>query len=122
MKNYTSTPEEIADRKAKRAELFGKVKNAIKENPAPATIATNQDQKPYSPFNQYMIAMQSGAPGTYAGFHSWRILGRKVSKGAHGVLIATPIMKKEEINGEEKTSAVNFSTAYIFHISQTEAI
>jgi N-terminal domain of anti-restriction factor ArdC len=60
-----------------------------------------------------------------ASFHAWHKLGRFVKKGEKGILILAPIIrKKTKNNGEtepdESSTAVGFSAAYVFDITQTD--
>ena len=54
-------------------------------------------------------------------FNAWRALGRHVKRGEHGVRIITWIpMEHTDPRTHEKTITRRPSSAYVFHISQTE--
>lgn len=53
-------------------------------------------------------------------FHAWRALGRTVRKGEKGVACCVWIpCRKKEADGTE-TEGTRPTTAYVFHVSQTE--
>ena len=79
----------------------------------------------YSWGNVMLIASQNPNATHVAGFHAWHKLGRFVKKGAKGILILAPIIrKKAENNGQtepdESSTAVGFRAAYVFDVSQTD--
>lgn len=60
-------------------------------------------------------------------FHAWRALGRTVRKGEKGVAVITWVpfagRERDKATGEEKTvERSRPRTAYVFHVSQTEAL
>ncbi|MCY0880784.1 MAG: ArdC family protein, partial [Firmicutes bacterium] len=48
----------------------------------------------YSIGNQLLIAAQNPEATTVAGFKAWRALGRSVNKGAHGIMIIAPLIRR----------------------------
>ena len=115
---YASTPEQIAERKAKKAAIIARAK-AMQEAGSKHDIALSLTGRSYSQVNQYLIAAQNGPAGLYGGFVGWKAQGRQVKKGGHGVIVYAPITKKDDDGSSE---VVNMTTAYIFHVDQTEAI
>mgnify|MGYP001559621245 CR=1 FL=1 len=58
-------------------------------------------------------------------FNAWRALGRTVRKGEHGVQVLTwiPTQEKKDAAGEVTHKAGRRpKNAYVFHLSQTEAL
>jgi antirestriction protein ArdC len=58
-------------------------------------------------------------------FHAWKALGRSVRRGEHGVRIVTwvPVPARLNEDGTEKYAAgKRAKTAYVFHVSQTDAM
>jgi hypothetical protein len=84
----------------------------------------------YSFGNQMLIAFQKPDATHVAGFNAWKKLGRYVKKGEKGILIVAPVVRKSASDEKAKESeqledaatlrVVNFTTAYVFDISQTE--
>ena len=57
-------------------------------------------------------------------FNAWKALGRHVRKGEHGVAVVTFIPAQAKVDASGNESAPRGSiprTAYVFHVSQTEA-
>lgn len=56
-------------------------------------------------------------------FHAWRALGRTVRRGEKGVRVVTwvPMTKKTE-SGESAPIGKRPKAAYVFHVSQTDAL
>lgn len=87
----------------------------------------------YSLNNQILIGMQYPSSTLVAGYNDWkRKFHRNVKRGEKGILILAPVIKKSEeiIDGkydengdpatEQVSKIVNFTTAYVFDVSQTE--
>src|SRR5580704_9007836 len=66
----------------------------------------------YSWHNVMLIASQRPLATHIAGFNTWKQLGRFVKKGAKGIMILAPIVRKEskeDVSDEEQTqTAVTF--------------
>ncbi len=91
----------------------------------------------YSWGNRLLIWIQRPDAGLVAGFHAWKQLGRPVVKGAKGIQILAPMVRKENV-GEDKAGltesrsgatvdadgtvrkVVGFRVAYVFAVSDTE--
>ncbi|WP_339888554.1 ArdC family protein [Rhodopirellula europaea] len=76
--------------------------------------------KDYSFRNTIMIVSQRPTATAVAGFHTWRKLGRFVSKGQTGIRIFAPIIKKQESGDADQNSVKGFRLAHVFDIEQTE--
>ena len=79
----------------------------------------------YSASNCLMIALQRPDATRVAGFHAWKGLGRRVSKGAKGIAIWAPITRRadpEEPSPDDPTirRLVGFRLAYVFDVADTE--
>ena len=87
----------------------------------------------YSLNNQILIAMQMPGSSLIAGYDDWkRKFHRNVKRGEKGIMIIAPVVKKREeiVEGqydekgdpatETVSRVVNFTTAYVFDVSQTE--
>jgi hypothetical protein len=85
----------------------------------------------YSWSNQLLIAVQRPQATRVAGFHTWRKMGRFVTKGQKGISIFAPIVRKqdgetaEESGRPESTTkgprrVAGFRGATVFDVSQTE--
>jgi len=84
----------------------------------------------YSLGNQILIAMQAPDATFVAGFHAWIDLGRRVSKGQHGIRILAPMPLRDhddeqrddgeqDDNGRVRTL---FKSVAVFDVAQTEPI
>ena len=85
----------------------------------------------YSLGNQLLIAMQAQDATFVAGFHAWKDLNRRVSKGSRGIRILAPIPLRahedESTSNEGKSdqggrSRTLFKSVAVFDIAQTEPI
>jgi len=84
----------------------------------------------YSLGNQILIAMQAPDATFVAGFHAWKDLGRRVSKGQHGIRILAPMPLRERDDeqrddGEHDDSGhmrTLFKSVAVFDVAQTEPI
>ena len=85
----------------------------------------------YSWSNQLLIAVQRPDATRVAGFHTWRKLGRFVTKGQKGISIFAPIVRKHdsetageggrlELTAKGPRRVAGFRGATVFDVSQTE--
>lgn len=79
----------------------------------------------YSFRNTLLILMQMPDATQVAGFHTWKSMGRMVSKGQHGIRIFAPSPFKtteiDKITGESSERMIAaFRPVSVFDISQTE--
>ena len=83
----------------------------------------------YSFNNQLLVLLQRPQAERVAGFHTWKSLGRNVKKGAKGIAILAPCVRKltaEEAaqrRAAERVSAMKlcgFRVAHVFDIADTE--
>jgi antirestriction protein ArdC len=75
----------------------------------------------YSFGNVLMILAQKPDAKRIAGYKTWQKLGRQVRKGEKGIRIFAPVVVKcEEGEDDEATTAVRFRTVAVFDISQTD--
>ncbi len=84
----------------------------------------------YSLGNQLLIALQAPDARFVAGFHAWKDLGRRVSKGERGIRILAPMpirgrdTRKDTSSGREDGENVRtlFKSVAVFDVAQTEAL
>ncbi len=80
----------------------------------------------YSWFNCMLIWLQKPNATHVAGFKKWLELGRCVKHGQSGIMILAPVIyrkskaEKTQEETEQRETATNFTTAFVFDISQTE--
>jgi len=74
----------------------------------------------YSFRNVCLILGQRPDATECAGFHDWKKVGRSVSKGAKGIAILVPIIKKSADEGDK--DSMWFTYRYVFDLSDTEEI
>jgi antirestriction protein ArdC len=82
----------------------------------------------YSPNNLWLILAQRPDATRVAGFRAWRILGRCVRKGEHGIAVLAPIVtrtKPIDTNDERDRPELvkvlrGFKVVHVFDISQTD--
>lgn len=85
----------------------------------------------YSWSNQLLIAVQRPDATRVAGFHTWRKMGRFVTKGQKGISIFAPIVRKQdgetdkeggrlELTAKGPRRVAGFRGATVFDVSQTE--
>jgi hypothetical protein len=79
----------------------------------------------YSLHNVLLILSQKPNASRVAGFHTWRTLGRYVKKGAKGIFIFAPVVRRArsaEASGEEPLAlrVVGFRGIYVFDQADTE--
>jgi hypothetical protein len=55
----------------------------------------------YSLHNLMLILSQRPEATHVAGYRTWQQLGRFVKKGAKGILIFAPVVRRKQVNGEE---------------------
>jgi hypothetical protein len=78
----------------------------------------------YSMTNVLLIVAQRPDATRVAGYQTWRKLRRQVSRGAKGIVIFAPLVRKiEDVNGcgrkTERESLVGFRAAVVFDVSDT---
>lgn len=83
----------------------------------------------YSFSNSQLIWAQAQArgftPSRVTGYRTWRSLARQVRKGEKGLAILAPIIRKVEVEGDDRTEkvergVVGFRPVHVFDISQTD--
>lgn len=83
----------------------------------------------YSFNNQLLVLLQRPQAQRVAGFHTWKSLGRNVKKGAKGIAILAPCVRKQTIEEAdcrlpgEKVSTMRlcgFRVTHVFDIADTE--
>jgi len=77
----------------------------------------------YSFGNVMLISLQCPDATLVAGFRAWKAHGRYVKKGARGIRILAPLVRKqqdEESDDGETRRVCGFRTVSVFDISQTE--
>jgi N-terminal domain of anti-restriction factor ArdC len=72
-------------------------------------LATMAKFPRYSFHNLFLILAQRPAASRVAGYHTWLQLGRQVNRGAKGILIFAPIVRRKEIQQSDAASADNSS-------------
>jgi hypothetical protein len=65
----------------------------------------------YSLNNLLLILAQRPDTTRVAGYHTWRELGRRVHRGARGILIFAPIVRRKADKNEQEVSEDNSSSA-----------
>lgn len=123
----------------KTQELLDSVTASIKKL-AEATDATAKSEQfrawlrmtgkfhKYSWSNQMLIWCQRSDAENVAGYQTWKSLGRHVKKGAKGIPILAPIVRKIKDNDDDAEKkpalqsmrAVGFRTVFVFDIADTE--
>ncbi|MGB9067350.1 MAG: ArdC family protein [Candidatus Acidiferrales bacterium] len=106
---------------------------ALNANPSEALtgyLKTVAKFHKYSFNNILLIAMACPQATHVAGFHTWRMLGRHVKRGAKGIRIVAPVSRRraqqadthinEEILSGSSTSVFGFRAVYVFDESMTE--
>ena len=128
----TATPEQKA-KAAERREVFKGIcqrVSAMSEDQRAALALQCGPRKisgePFSAFNSCLLLSQHNAPTICGGFHEWKKNGRKVCKGASGLMVWVPIGRKAKpVDGAELATdgaKPGFIPGYVFDVSQTEAI
>jgi hypothetical protein len=83
----------------------------------------------YSFNNQLLVLLQRPQAQRVAGFHTWKSLGRNVKKGAKGIAILAPCVRKktaEEADKQRKGERLSemrlcgFRVTHVFDIADTE--
>ena len=80
----------------------------------------------YSANNTFLIMMQRPDATRVAGFHTWKSLGRSVKKGAKGIAILCPCVRRTTVedadSGETSTHSrvAGFRVGYVFDVADTE--
>jgi antirestriction protein ArdC len=81
----------------------------------------------YSLGNQLLIALQAPDARFVAGFHAWKDLGRRVSKGERGIRILAPMPLRSaesetSTDDDQETVRTLFKSVAVFDVAQTEPI
>lgn len=83
----------------------------------------------YSLNNQLLIALQAPDARFVAGFHAWKGLGRRVSKGQRGIRILAPMPIRDRGEDDDpsdgkdqKAARTLFKSVAVFDIAQTEPL
>lgn len=84
----------------------------------------------YSLGNQLLIALQAPDACFVAGFHAWKDLGRRVSKGERGIRILAPMpVRDRDAEGDSSSGREDgenvrtlFKSVAVFDVAQTEAL
>lgn len=74
----------------------------------------------YSARNVMLIQAQRPDATRVAGFSAWKQLGRNVKKGAKGIAILAPCLRKHDDNEEAAATRLTFRTAFVFDEADTE--
>ena len=80
----------------------------------------------YSANNTFLIMVQRPDATRVAGFHTWKSLGRNVKKGAKGIAILCPCVRRATVedadSGETTTHSrvAGFRIGYVFDLADTE--
>jgi hypothetical protein len=139
---HEMTAEEKEARKQARRELLERVAKMNAVERAETLIrwgGKTIDGHILSEHNRLLLLVQADALGItlseVGGFRQWKAHGRKVSKGAKGLVIFFPMERKsaagetseassdgENGDGSEQRGGVWFKTVYVFDRSQTEAM
>jgi len=88
-----------------------------------AALAVAQTFHHYSLTNRLLIWAQCPDASRVAGYQAWQSLGRQVLRGAHGIKILAPLMRRrrEDADADEPTVILTgFRTVTVFDISQTD--
>ena len=84
------------------------------------------DGHPLSVFNTCFLFNQNTGNevpiSMVGGYKQWQKSGRQVKKGTHSFVILVPSVKQIEISETETDLDVNFYSANVFDITQTEEI
>ena len=83
----------------------------------------------YSLGNQLLIALQAPDARFVAGFHAWKDLGRRVTKGQRGIRILAPMPIRRRDNDDPaaeredaKSVRTRFKSVAVFDVAQTEPL
>jgi hypothetical protein len=79
----------------------------------------------YSAYNIMLILSQRPNATRVAGYHTWKEFGRFVKKGAKGILIFAPILRKragEELSPDAESTKVvsGFRAVHVFDLADTD--
>lgn len=122
-------------RNLNKEELLKKTQDFLNESCTPEELleyvkSWDSGFHNYSFFNWFMASFQLGRPcSLLSGFNGWKERGRHVKKGAKGLSIFIPRIKKctevvENENGDNEEQdvkrIVGFLTGFVFDSSQTE--
>jgi len=117
MKKYTTEQRQAVN--TKRTDFMAKAR-AMSTEGVKVNETMNQEGRLYSLFNQYLIAVQEGKAGMYAGFGNWKMKGRSVKKGSSGFVICCPLAIQDKDTKESEIKGFTYKS--IFHIDDTELI
>jgi antirestriction protein ArdC len=122
------------ERRAKVAALKEQLAAWQAQAPDPMVAMAIARYAGYSARNAMLIAMQCPHATDVAGFWAWKDRGRKVRKGEHGIQILAPAGRYTEGGeripeggdsvgeGDGDKGRQFFRVAYVFDISQTDAL
>jgi hypothetical protein len=125
-KAYTPDPEAARVRRTEAfARLEAGVESVTTDEGFRAWLRAASRFHQYSFGNQLMIAFQRPEATRVAGFRAWQELGRHVVKGAKGIQILVPHVRKVkdddvDVVGTEPRAAVSFGVGYVFDVSDTD--
>jgi len=74
----------------------------------------------YSFGNCMLIANQFPEATMVSGLRAWNKRGRTVKKGAKGICILAPLVRKKEEKKDDETEVFGFRAVHVFDVSQTE--
>jgi antirestriction protein ArdC len=124
---YTPDPEAARVRRTEAfARLEAGVESVTTDEGFRAWLRAASRFHKYSFGNQLLIAFQRPDATRVAGFRAWQDLGRHVVKGAKGIQILVPHVRKvtedaDEAETETETrAAVSFGVGYVFDVSDTD--
>lgn len=129
------TDEERAQRRAEDRERLERAARALLTSEGWQRwirIRARNGLARYSLGNQLLIAMQAPDARFVAGFHAWQDLGRRVSKGEHGIRIMAPIPLRGRdddpqpagdgtVDADQRPRTL-FKSVAVFDVAQTEII
>lgn len=124
MKQLTEEQQQrTAERRAAFKEQCKVIKAKIDAGEQPPPTKGRQSQ---GVFNQWLIAGYEAITGQtdFRTFNDWKKAGFKVRKGEQGFpIFSRPVAVIQAENGKEVTADEKyFSTCYLFHVGQVEAI
>ncbi len=112
-------------KKEKLAEIRTALKNLTEQERAKLVQTTGVvtiEGRPLSEYNNLMIAVQNPHSTIVGGYQQWRKAGRQVMKGQSGMAIWIPSVKAKKDEQPSEETEVNFFTATVFDITQTQEV
>lgn len=112
-------------KKEKLAEIRTALKNLTEQERAKLVQTTGVvtiEGRPLSEYNNLMIAVQNPHSTIVGGYQQWRKAGRQVMKGQVGIAIWVPSVKASKPEQAENVEDVNFFSATVFDITQTQEV